>query len=234
MLRAKLGPLKQTQVEGFTLLLDEAAKRGTRWDNLSNILATAWWETAHTMQPVAEAFWVKNAEAWRKKNLRYWPFYGRGYVQLTWDFNYAKATKWFRENGIKYKGAYPDFTKNPELAMVPELAATILFVGMEEGWFTGKKLTDYLDGIDESDVEDLREFTNARRIVNGTDKQVEIGKLSLAFEQALKVGRYGTSNVVTIPSKPVIPGPTPQPTPEPAGVSLLATILEFLARIFTR
>ena len=45
-------------------------------------LATAWWETNKTMQPVREAYWL--SEAWRKPNLRYYPHYGRGYVQLTW------------------------------------------------------------------------------------------------------------------------------------------------------
>lgn len=51
-------------------------------------------ETASTFRPVREAYWLddafgyEQAEAWRRTYLRYWPFYGRGYVQLTWASNY--------------------------------------------------------------------------------------------------------------------------------------------------
>lgn len=55
---------------------------------IAYVLATVEWETAKTFKPVREAFWL--SEAWRKKNLRYYPFYGRGYVQLTWEKNYKK------------------------------------------------------------------------------------------------------------------------------------------------
>ena len=40
------------------------------------VLATVEWETAKTFKPVREAYWLKNAEEWRKKNLSYYPFYG--------------------------------------------------------------------------------------------------------------------------------------------------------------
>lgn len=181
-LRSTFGALKQSQIDGLELILDEGLRRGLQLDFMAYVFATAWWETARTMQPVAEAFWVKNAEAWRKKNLRYYPFYGRGYVQLTWEDNYRKASNVF---GV-------DFVKNPDLVMQPKYSAPILVVGMQEGWFTGKKMADYLDGVDEDDVEDLREFSSARRIVNGTDAQVEIGKLALTFEAALRAAGYGT------------------------------------------
>lgn len=57
-------------------------------------IATAAIETGSTFKPVREAFWLDDAygyewaEAWRERNLRYWPYYGRGYVQLTWQSNY--------------------------------------------------------------------------------------------------------------------------------------------------
>jgi hypothetical protein len=75
--------------------------------------------------------------------------------------------------------------------MRPEYAVVILFVGMEQGWFTGKKLADYMDGIDEGDVEDMREMVEARRIINGVDKKVEIAKIGLVFEKALRTSGYG-------------------------------------------
>ncbi len=65
-------------------------------------------------------------------------FWGRGYVQLTWETNYAKATKRLRELGLI--DADVDFVKTPDLVMKPEYALPILFVGMNEGWFTGRKL----------------------------------------------------------------------------------------------
>jgi hypothetical protein len=73
-------------------------------------------ETASTFQPVREAFWVPNAEAWRRDNLRYYPFYGRGYIQLTWDSNY-------REYGQKLGF---DLIGNPDLALDPFVAAMVL------------------------------------------------------------------------------------------------------------
>ncbi len=83
-------------------------------------------------------------------------------------------------------------------------AVAIMFDGMKEGWFTGKSLDDYIDDIDESDAEDLREYIAARRIINGTDKAATIGRLALLFEKAIKAADK--------PAKP--PAPVPEP-PKP-------------------
>lgn len=201
-------------------------------------LATSYWETAGTMLPVREAYWVENAEAWRKKNLRYYPYYGRGYVQLTWDFNYKKATEYFK----KVLKIDVDFVKNPDLVMNKEYAAIILFVGSEQGWFTGKKLDDYIDEIDESDAEDLQEYKNARRVINGTDKALEIANLAILFEKALKAGGYDNNNVVILPSKPVqalpddpgvIEPETTKPSVQPP-VSILEGFIKFLKGLFSK
>ena len=50
------------------LLIAESKAQGLLRNQLAYLLATAFWETARTMQPVVEAFWL--SEAWRKKNLR--------------------------------------------------------------------------------------------------------------------------------------------------------------------
>jgi putative chitinase len=99
-----------------------------------------------------------------------------------------------------------------------------MFLGMEQGFYTGKSLDDYIDDIDESDDEDLREFANARRIVNGTDKQVTIGKLALRFERALKAGKYDANAAPQkpaqpdiVPPPPDIPKPDETPSQPPAG-----------------
>lgn len=156
------------------LIIKEAKSRGVLRNQLAYILATAKYETAHTMKPVREAYWL--SEQWRQDNLRYYPFYGRGYVQLTWRRNYQHAGKVFGE----------DFVRNPNKVMQPNYAVKILVVGMMEGWFTGKKLPDYVD-LEHSD------FHNARRVVNGTDKASEIAQIARDYDVALKGMGYGES-----------------------------------------
>ncbi len=196
-LRPKLGALTQANVVGFELVLDEAERRGTGLNHTAYCLSTAWWESGKTMQPVREAFWLP--EAWRKKHLRYFPYYGRGLVQLTWFENYGKVGKFY---GI-------DLINNPDKAMEPALSVRILFDGMEHGWFTGKALGDFIDLVDESDDEDLREYVAARRIVNGTDRQLEIGKLALIFEAALAAAKYLPISLPPVAEVDHFPQPAP-------------------------
>lgn len=153
------------------LIISECEKQGLSLWETAYVLATAYHETAHTMKPVREY----GGETYLKSK-KYYPYVGMGYVQLTWKRNYEKASRVF---GV-------DFVKNPKLLLEPKYAVQILVYGMKEGWFTGKSLKDYIDNIDEDYKEDLREFSNARRIVNGTDKQVEIGELAIKYEEALK------------------------------------------------
>lgn len=59
--------------------------------NLVGLLGTFAKETASTMLPVREAYWL--SEAWRKANLtRYYPYYGRGFIQTTWLSNYERVS----------------------------------------------------------------------------------------------------------------------------------------------
>jgi hypothetical protein len=158
---------------GFTqLIVEECRKFGCLRNQAAYILATAYWETARTMKPVVEAYWL--SEAWRKKNLRYYPYHGRGFVQLTWKANYIKAGK---ELGI-------DFVANPDELLDADNSAKILVVGSMEGWFTGKKVPDYVT-LKKSD------FVGARRVINGTDKKREIAKIAKQYDKALKDAGYG-------------------------------------------
>lgn len=196
--------LSQKQVQGTEAILDEAEKRGTQLDFLAYMLATTYHETAHTMQPIEEYGKGRGRTYGKPAGPHGKVYYGRGFVQLTWLANYEKASK---KLGV-------DFVKHPERVMELRLATAILFDGMLEGWFTGKDLGDYLDGIDENDAEDLREFSNARRIINGTDKQVMIGNYALAFEKALREAGYPESGNAPEPVKPI---PAPAPAPEPVS-----------------
>lgn len=155
---------------GFTqLIIDTCIKYGLLRNQTAYVLATAYHETAHTMKPVKEAYWIKNAEAWRKKNLRYYPWYGRGFVQLTWKENYEFAGKKLNL----------DLTTDPDKVMEPEISADILVLGSKEGWFTDKKLSDYIT-LQKSD------FRNARKIINGTDKADLIAGIAQDYDQQLK------------------------------------------------
>ena len=163
------GKLNQEQVDGYEAILNELDCYNLSTQEKAYMLATAYHETKYTMQPVREAYWM--SEAWRKKNLRYYPHYGRGYVQLTWPFNYERVDRELGLNGA--------LVANLDLAMQPGIAAKIMIYGMREGWFTNKKLSDYIKN-------GKADYVGARRIINGTDKEQLIAEYAKQLESALK------------------------------------------------
>jgi putative chitinase len=173
--RAKLGKLSTLQVEGLEAIL--AAAAGAPLAHAAYMLATAWHETAATMQPVREAYWL--SEDWRRTHLRYFPWYGRGYVQLTWETNYKKADDELGLGGV--------LLANPDVAMIPKHAADIMRRGMDEGWFTGVKLGAVLPM---SGVATRVQYMNARTIINGRDKADLIEDYGQIFERALRDGGW--------------------------------------------
>lgn len=155
-------------------------------------LATAYHETAHTMQPIKEyggyAYYTRlyDISGQNPKRARLMGntaigdgarYCGRGFVQLTWKTNYARAS---RELGI-------DLVKNPDLALDPDIAGDIMIKGMEQGWFTGKALKHYLPGYAKANA---RQFINARYIINGKDKAAIIADYALRFQEALIEGGW--------------------------------------------
>lgn len=208
---------------GYTKeIIEEASKRGLLRNQLAYVLATTYWESGKTMKPVREAYYlegkVKDVEAWRKRNLRYFPYYGRGFVQLTWDYNYKKADEKLKLNGT--------LIKNLDRALEPEIAKQTLVVGMIEGWFTGKKLSDYIT-LKKSD------FVEARRIINGTDEAQTIADFAVEYNSALKKAGYGEEMPVEGPKSPVQPVQpipaieTPEITEKPS-TSFLGWLLRLL------
>lgn len=196
--------LSQSQVAGTEALLNEGQSLGLPLRQLAYVLATAYHETAHTMQPIEEYGKGKGRPYGKPAGPYGKIYYGRGYVQLTWLANYEKA-------GLKV-GA--NLVKFPERALDLDVASEIIFRGMMEGWFTGKKLSDYIDG-------DHVDYSGARRIVNGTDQAMKIAGYAKAFETALRAGAYigqapKTLDVPAPPPPVSVEAPKPVPaTPEP-------------------
>lgn len=185
------GKLNKDQVSGTSAILDEWERRQLiDLRQLAYMLATAKWETDHTMQPISErggvAYLTKNyditgarpALARRNGNTTAGDgvkYCGRGYVQLTWKNNYAMMSKLLKSGGIAV-----DLVQNPDLAMRPDIAAFVLFEGMQRGSFTGKRLLDYF-------TKSGSDWINARRIINGTDRAADIAAIAKAFYADLVV-----------------------------------------------
>lgn len=194
------GRLSASQVAGIEAILD-ACPAMLGLASLAYCLATTFHETARTMRPIEEYG--------RGKGRTYGPtgFWGRGFVQLTWEANYAKATAALRKLGVLT--AADDLVKTPALAMRPDVAAAILFYGMVEGWFTGKKLADYF-GPGRNDP------VGARRIINGTDKAATIAGYHATFVDALTASSYAAIPAA-MPVKPPPAAPAPVVSPATAA-----------------
>lgn len=165
------------------LIIKEASKRGLLRNQLAYVLATAYHETAHTMKPVKEYGGEKYL-----KSKKYYPHIGRGYVQITWLDNYKRASQ---KLGV-------DFVKSPDKLLESRYAAPILLDGMVEGWFTTKKLSDYIT-LQRSD------FVGARKIINGTDKDSLIAEYAKRYDELLKTAQYGTEKPVqSVPEVTVV------------------------------
>jgi hypothetical protein len=133
---------------------------------IAYVLGTVEWETAQTFKPVREAFWL--SEDWRRQNLRYYPYYGRGYVQLTWLNNYQKYSQIL---GI-------DLVTNPDKAMEPTTSLFVLVHGFKTGTFTGRKISDFINT-------EQTDFINARRCINGRDHAHDIEHLAQKYLRTL-------------------------------------------------
>lgn len=181
-----LGPtLSDGEVKGCEAIINACEGWTASWTAYA--LATAYHETAGTMQPIKEyggasyfkrMYDIEGARPSKARELgNLMPgdgakYAGRGYVQLTGRTNYARAQEKLGVPLVDY----------PDLAMEPDLAAQIMRKGMEEGWFTGKSLKTYLPAAGEAAQ---AQFKEARRIINGTDRAADIASYALEFQRAL-------------------------------------------------
>lgn len=179
-IREHFGAFSQKQVDGINTIVDTCEVVGVKdYRMIAYMLATAWHETDETMQPIEEYGKGKGMDYGKKlkmgggkgQRIPYETpdklYYGRGYVQLTWYENYQAFSKIL---GV-------DLLNRPELALQPDIAAKIMYKGMLNGNFTGKRLSDYFTSITEDPI-------NARRIINGVDAADKISGHYHAFYNA--------------------------------------------------
>jgi hypothetical protein len=172
------GSLPEFQAGPLLTLIDKSLEVGVKdIKQIAYILATAYHES-NRFKAKEEYGKGKNKRygsynwLWNNKKERY---HGRGWVQLTWLGNYGQMTA--KLSAVL--GKEIDLINNPDIILKDDnINAYIIVVGMQEGLFTGKTLSDYLGD----------DYIGARRIVNGTDKATLIAGYAKTFEEALRYG----------------------------------------------
>jgi putative chitinase len=156
------------------VILAAAAKHDQNMDLrcLAYCFATALWETEFTLLPIREQGEGRGKPYGIRDPATGQIYYGRGYVQTTWKTNYAKLKRLL---GV-------DFVLHPDLLLEPQYAAPAMFVAMERGIYTGKRLADYFNQHAEDPV-------NARRIINGLDRAETIAGYYRSFKRALTAAK---------------------------------------------
>ena len=96
-------------------------------------------------------------------------YYGRGYVQLTWDYNYRSMGQKLG-NRLLYE---------PSLALDADIAYGIMSFGMRTGSFKGAKLSLFING-------GTCYYVNARKIINGLDQAERIAGYAQKLEAILR------------------------------------------------
>jgi len=162
-------PLNDHQRGGLLDLLGyiEADEEVTdlRW--AAYMLATTFHECAGRWQPIEE-FDKGKGRKYGDPHTNGKIYYGRGFVQLTWEGNYKTIGKIL---GVP-------LYDNPELALDPEIAYKIMSYGMRHGAFTGAYLKQRIH-------DDVCDYIGSRRIINGTDKAELIAGYAEKFERIL-------------------------------------------------
>lgn len=159
------GLLNEKKQEGMTFLLSQLESDNTIRDlrHVAYMLATVKHECAGTWQPISEY-----GHGAGKKYGPHW--YGRGYVQLTWEDNYRAMSP--------VTGA--DLRADPDLAMVPRYAYRIMVFGMQHGSFTGAGLSRFIN-------EKGCDYKKARKIINGMDCAEKIAGYAATIEAMLRL-----------------------------------------------
>lgn len=153
------GTISTNQFAGIEKILDYQQSNhpdmDPRW--LAYILATIFHETDRTMQPIVE----KGGDRYLRSK-KYYPYYGRGLVQITWKDNYD----------------FYGITRLDDALQWP-VALHVTFDGMINGRFTGMRLSQFFNKT----ADDPK---GARKIINGTDRDSLIAQYHRNFLDAIK------------------------------------------------
>lgn len=194
------GRLTAGQVDGMERIVAYGKANGYSLRDIAYALATAKHETANWMQPIREGarrYGPSYTDAQARRAVKAifdkgiirrnyalpdgpyrQSYYGRGLIQITWYDNYVKGGDLV---GI-------DLEKTPDAALEWDVALPLLFIGMRDGMYTGKKLSDYAG------------FPAAMRaIVNGDVKQN--GQLVSDYAVAFYTGLIGPERPKAKPIK---------------------------------
>lgn len=181
-----LDPLlnSNTTYQNIVLLIQQwEALDGTNDDRkLAYILSTTEHETGGTMHGIHEGF-----------SDGYWPgryadsgYWGRGFVQLTWEDNYSGAED---ETGL-------DLSQYEEAALLPVISAIVTVDGMLTGDFTGRNLNQYLPVTQEEGQDPVvgaSDWDGARYTVNGQAAAGPIGDEGEAIYNSIQTYRAGVA-----------------------------------------
>lgn len=240
--------LTQARVEALQFQLDcfESDRRWFDRRHIAYAIATECIETDWTFSPIQEYGTYARFERLYGSDTRKGrelgndapgegaAYSGKGLVQITGETNFERAEAEIRKQyphlvaefeartGRKFDltvGDGPDDAADPENAKEPHLAFAIMTLGMHQGWFTGKKLSDYIN-VDACD------YVHARRVINGLDRAAEIASYAQQIEQILNsaaapVVKPASEGTVSgaIPNDPLVPPEIePPPTNSPQTV----------------
>ncbi len=143
------------------------------------VLATIHHETGNTFKPIEEYF--GRSQAIKLGYSGGANYFGRGYIQITHDYNYERFGKIL---GI-------DLLKNPNLALDASIALFIAIYGFKHGTFTGLKLEKFVNST-------KKDYINARRVINGTDRARLIADLATSYYNQVLNG-FTTGKKATTP-----------------------------------
>lgn len=164
------GEMSQPKKDGLLFLLNKISAdenvSDLRW--AAYMLATVKHECAGSWQPIAEYGKGAGKKYGLPDNATGKVYYGRGFVQLTWKENYQSMGK---VTGL-------DLVSNPDMAMNAGTAYDIMSYGMRKGSFTGVKLSMYIH-------DDVCDYVNARKIINGLDCADKIAGYAIKIESML-------------------------------------------------